>query len=94
MARLPYVAAARGDEMGTDRSSAGAPLLTNRGMVTLTDTAPAAQRPASPAGRESGAAIRGIPEFFVVRSGLDQGHAGFTVGPGAVTLAPWSPPSI
>jgi inactivated superfamily I helicase len=63
-------------------------------MVTHTDTVPAAQRPTSPEGREFGAAIRGIPEFFVVRSGLDQGHAGFTVGLGAVTLAAWSPPSI
>ncbi len=63
-------------------------------MVTHTDTVPAAQLPASPEGRESGAAIRGIPDFLVVRSGLDQGHPGFSVGLGAVTLAAWSPSSI
>ena len=67
----------------------------NGGMVTLTGSAPTAQqRPGSSARREFGAAVRAIPEFFVVRSGLDQGHAGFTVGLGAVTLAAWSPPSI
>ena len=41
-----------------------------------------------------GAALRDIPEFFLMRSGWDQGHAGFTAVPGVATLAPWSPPSI
>src|ERR1700722_14292784 len=49
-----------------------------------------------PIGGASGAraSLREIPEFFLVRSGWDQGHAGFTSGSGVATLAPWSRPSI